>query len=52
MSMTALRIECDQLRKDNSKLIGMLKSTKEFENHNFNTDDGGYAVQLPGASEE
>ena len=50
--MTALRIECDQLRKDNSKLIGMLKSTKEFENHNFNTQDGGYAVQLPGSSEE
>jgi hypothetical protein len=33
-------------------MISMLKSTREFENYNFNADDGGYAVQLPGPSEE
>lgn len=51
MSLTALKIECEQLRKDNSKLITMLKSTKEFEHYSFNTEEGGYAVQLEGSQE-
>jgi hypothetical protein len=44
MGHTALKIECEQLRKDNSKLITMLKSTKEFEHFSFNIEEGGYAV--------
>ena len=48
MSIIALRIETEQLKKDNTKLLGMLKGTKEFESFgNFVEDSGGKAIRIP-----
>lgn len=47
VSLSALRIESEQLRKDNAKLLNLLSKTKEYENFgNFVDDLGGNAVRI------
>ena len=51
--MSALKMELEQLRKDNAKLQEMLKSTKEYADFgNFVADSGGRAIRLPSAQKE
>tara|TARA_B110000285_G_scaffold199024_1_gene231880 strand:- start:949 stop:1260 length:312 start_codon:yes stop_codon:yes gene_type:complete len=53
LSNTALRIESEQLRKDNQKLLEMLKGTKEYaEFGNFVEDSGGNAIRIPSNNKE
>lgn len=48
MSNSALKIESEQLRKDNQRLLEMLKNTKEYaEFGNFVEDSGGNAIRIP-----
>lgn len=47
VSLSALRIESEQLRKDNAKLLNLLSKTKEYENFgNFVDNLGGNAVRI------
>lgn len=53
LSLSAMKMELEQLRKDNSKLQDMLKSTKEYADFgNFVADSGGQAIRLPAAPKE
>lgn len=53
VSLAALRIESEQLRKDNARLLSLLSKTKEYQNFgNFVEDSGGNAVRLPKKEEE
>ena len=48
LSTSALKIESEQLRKDNQRLLEMLKNTKEYaEFGNFVEDSGGNAIRIP-----
>lgn len=48
LSTSALKIESEQLRKDNQRLLEMLKNTKEYaEFGNFVEDSGGNAIRVP-----
>jgi len=47
VSLSAFRIESQQLRKDNAKLLNLLSKTKEYENFgNFVDHLGGNAVRI------
>jgi hypothetical protein len=49
-SVSTLKVEVEQLRKDNQRLMHMLKGTREYENFGqFVDDSGGLATRLPGA---
>ena len=51
LSATAVRIEAEQLRKDNQRLMAMLRGTKEYEHFGeFIEDSGGNAMRLPEAA--
>ena len=53
VSLAALRIESEQLRKDNARLLALLSKTKEYQNFgNFVEDSGGNAIRLPKKDEE
>ena len=48
MGSTGPQVEIEQLRKDNQRLVSMLKGTKEYEQFgNFIEDSGGNANRLP-----
>jgi hypothetical protein len=47
-SFTAIKIELEQLRKDNQRLQSMLKNTKEYGQFGeFVEDSGGMAIRIP-----
>ena len=52
VSLTAFKMELEQLRKDNATLQAMLANTKEYSHFgNFVADSGGMAMRLPQTEE-
>ena len=45
-----MKMELEQLKKDNARLQEMLKNTKEYASFaNFVEDSGGQAIRVPSA---
>ena len=50
-SIVSIRLENDQLKKDNGYLVDLLKKTKEYNNlAKFIEDSGGIAARFAGLS--
>lgn len=50
LSVSAMKMELEQLKKDNGRLKEMLKNTKEYSSFaDFVEDSGGQAIRVPSA---
>ena len=53
VSVSAMKMELEQLRKDNARLTEMLKKTKKYADFgNFVEDSGGQAIRVPPPSKD